>query len=137
MTGPDPREDRPDVEGTPVGELIGEVSRDLSTLVRQELALARAELTAEAKKAGVGAGMLGGAGYAGHLTVLSLSLALWAGLASAIRAGWAALVVAAIWAVVAAVLFVVGRGRLKGVDPKPERTVETLQRVPDAVTPRS
>jgi hypothetical protein len=127
----------PDVEGVSVGELIGEVSRDLSTLMRQELALAKAELTVEAKKAGAGAGMLGGAGYAGHLTVLFLSLALWAGLASAMPAGWAALIVAAVWAVVAAVLFVVGRGRLKQVNPKPERTVETLQRVPDAVTPRS
>ena len=127
----------PDVEGVPVGKLIGDVSRDLSTLMRQELALAKAELTVEAKKAGAGAGMLGGAGYAGHLTVLFLSLALWAALASAPAAGWAALIGAVGWGVVAAVRFVLGRKRLKTVNPTPERTVETLQRVPDAVTPRS
>lgn len=127
----------PDVEGTSVGQLLGDVSRDLSTLMRQELELAKAELKAEATKAGKGAGMLGGAGYAGHLTVLFLSLALWAALASAIPAGWAALIVAAIWGVVAAVLFVNGRKQLKTVNPKPERTVETLQRVPGAITPSS
>ena len=90
-----------------------------------------------AAKAGKGAGMLGGAGYAGHLTVLFLSLALWAALASAMPAGWAALIVAVVWAVVAGVLFVLGRKQLKTVNPKPERTVETLQRVPGAVTPNS
>ena len=127
----------PDVEGTSVGQLLGEVSRDLSTLMRQELELAKAEVKAEAAKAGKGAGMLGGAGYAGHLTVLFLSLALWAALASAIPAGWAALIVAVIWAAVAGVLFVLGRNQLKSVNPKPERTVETLQRVPGAVTPHS
>lgn len=125
----------PDVEGTSVGQLMGAVSQDLSTLVRQELELAKAEVKVEAAKAAKGAGMLGGAGYAGHLTVLFLSLALWAALASAIPAGWAALVVAAVWAVVAAVLYTGGRKQLKTVDPKPERTVETLSRVPDAVRP--
>jgi hypothetical protein len=136
--GPPATDDgHPDVEGTSVGQLLGEVSRDLSTLMRQELELAKAEVKAEAAKAGKGAGMLGGAGYAGHLTVLFLSLALWAALASAMPAGWAALIVAVVWAVVAGVLFVLGRKQLKTVNPKPERTVETLQRVPGAVTPNS
>lgn len=137
-SGPPATDDgHPDVEGTSVGQLLGEVSRDLSTLMRQELELAKAEVKAEAAKAGKGAGMLGGAGYAGHLTVLFLSLALWAALASAMPAGWAALIVAVVWAVVAGVLFVLGRKQLKTVNPKPERTVETLQRVPGAVTPNS
>ncbi|MCW2583757.1 MAG: uncharacterized protein JWQ53_2547 [Klenkia sp.] len=125
----------PDVEGTSVGQLLGEVSKDLSTLMRQELELAKAEVKAEATKAGKGVGMLAGAGYAGHLTVLFLSLALWAALASAIPAGWAALIVALVWGAVAAVLFLSGRKQLKTVNPKPERTVETLSRVPDAVRP--
>ena len=125
----------PDVEGTSVGQLLGEVSKDLSTLMRQELELAKAEVKAEATKAGKGVGMLAGAGYAGHLTVLFLSLALWAALASAIPAGWAALIVAVVWGVVAAVLALSGRKQLKTVNPKPERTVETLSRVPDAVRP--
>ena len=50
---------RPDVEGTSVGQLIGEVTKDLSTLMRQELELAKVEVKAEAKKAGQGAGMFG------------------------------------------------------------------------------
>jgi len=125
----------PDVEGTSVGQLLGEVSKDLSTLMRQELELAKAEVKAEATKAGKGVGMLAGAGYAGHLTVLFLSLALWAALASAIPAGWAALIVAVVWGAVAAVLALSGRKQLKTVNPKPERTVETLSRVPDAVRP--
>ncbi len=125
----------PDVEGTSVGQLLGEVSRDLSTLMRQELELAKAEVKAEATKAGKGAGMLGGAGYAGHLTVLFLSFALWWGLSNVMDQGWAALIVAVLWGAVAAVLYVNGRKQLKAVNPKPERTVETLSRVPDAVTP--
>lgn len=103
--------------------------------MRQELELAKAEVKAEATKAGKGVGMLAGAGYAGHLTVLFLSLALWAALASAIPAGWAALIVAVVWGAVAAVLALSGRKQLKTVNPKPERTVETLSRVPDAVRP--
>ncbi len=127
----------PDVEGVSVGQLLGEVSRDLSTLMRQELALAKAEVKAEATKAGKGVGMLAGAGYAGHLTVLFLSIAAWWGLSNLMDQGWAALIVAVLWAVVAATLLVLGRKQLETVNPKPERTVETLQRVPGALTPSS
>ena len=49
-----------------VGQLIGDVTRDLSTLMRQELALAQAELKREAAKSGKAAGALGGAGFAGY-----------------------------------------------------------------------
>src|SRR5688572_6374159 len=68
---------RPDVEGTSVGQLLGEVSKDLSTLMRQELELAKVELKVEAKKAGQGAGMFGAAGFAGYMVLLFLSFALW------------------------------------------------------------
>jgi hypothetical protein len=72
----------PDVEGTSVGTLISEVTRDLSTLMRQEVELAKAEIRADANKAtaeikaqggkaGKGAGMLVGAGYGGHMLALS------------------------------------------------------------------
>ncbi len=147
-------EGHPDVEGVSVGQLIGEVSRDMSTLMRQELELAKAELKAEATKAtgevkaqaakaGKGAGMLGGAGYGGHMVALFLSLALMWALGSAIPLGWAALIVAVIWGIVAAVLYSMGRKQLKQVDfsglkqvnPKPEQTVETLQQVPGALKP--
>jgi hypothetical protein len=128
-------EGRPDVEGTSVGELIGEVTRDLSTLMRQELELAKAEVKTEAKKAGQGAGMFGAGGFAGYTVLLFLSLALMWGLSNVMDTGWAGLIVAAIWAVIGAVTFVMGRKKFRQVNPKPERTVETLQQVPDALKP--
>ena len=60
---------------TSVGELVGEVSRDLSTLMRQELELAKAELADSAKRAAAGAGLRGGAAYGAMMTVLFLSIA--------------------------------------------------------------
>jgi hypothetical protein len=150
MTG----EGHPDVEGTSVGQLLGEVSKDLSTLMRQELELAKAELKteankasqevkAEASKAGKGAGMLGGAGFAGYMVALFLSCALWWGLENIMDAGLAALIVAVLWGIVAAVLYSKGRKELKKIDlsrlkelnPKPEQTVDTLQQVPSALKP--
>jgi hypothetical protein len=152
--GPMTDEGHPDVEGTSVGSLIGDVTRDMSTLMRQELELAKAELKAEATKAGnevkaqatkagKGAGMLGGAGYAGHMVALFLSIALWWALAHLVGHSWSALIVAVLWGIVAAVLYSMGRKQLKQVDftglkqvnPKPERTVETLQQVPGALKP--
>ena len=127
---------RPDVSGTSVGALIGEVTNDLSTLMRQELELAKAELKQEATQTGKAAGMLGGAGFAGYMVVLFLSIALWWALANGMDEGWAALIVAVIWAVIAAVLFVIGRKRMRDVNPKPERTVQTLKEVPDALKGR-
>jgi len=144
----------PDVEGTSVGALIGEVTRDLSTLMRQELELAKAELREEANKAtnevkaqagkaGKGAGMLAGAGYAGHMVALFLSIALWWALSHLVGHSWSALIVAVIWGIVAAVLASRGRKELKKIDfsglkrinPKPEQTVDTLQQVPSALKP--
>ena len=127
------RTERPEVHGRSVGDLISEVSNDLSTLMRQELALAKAEVKAEATKTGKAAGMLGGAGFAGYMVALFVSIALWWALANGMDEGWAALIVAALWAVVGAVLYSMGRARLKAVHPKPERTVQTLKEVPDAL----
>ena len=131
-----PPSGRPDVENTSVGELIGEVSRDLATLMRQELELAKAELKQEAVKSGKAAGALGGAGLAGYMTLLFLSFALWWGLSNVMDQGWAALIVAVLWAIVGAVLYGVGRQRLRQVNPTPERTVETIKEVPDALRGR-
>lgn len=110
-----------------VGDLVSGIASDLSTLMRQELDLAKAEIRQEASKAGKAAGMLGGAGLAGWMVALFLSFTLLYLLDSAIDAGWAALIVALIWAVIGAVLFVIGRNRLKSVDPTPHRTVETVK----------
>jgi Putative Actinobacterial Holin-X, holin superfamily III len=126
---------RPDVEGTSVGAIIGEVTKDLSTLMRQELELAKAELKVEAKKAGQGAGMFGAAGFAGYMVLLFLSIALWWALVNVMDAGLAALIVAVLWGVIGAVAFVMGRKKFQQVNPKPERTVETLQQVPGALKP--
>ena len=126
---------RPDVEGVSVGELLGDVSRDLSTLMRQELALAKAELKHEATKAGKGAGMLGGAGFAGYMVLLFLSFALWWALANVMDEGLAALIVAVVWAIAAAILYTTGRKQFRTVNPVPERTVDTLKQVPDAIRP--
>jgi hypothetical protein len=109
------------------GQLASEVAKDLSTLVRQEVALAKAELQREAKTAGMAAGAFGGAGFAGSFVALFLSLALMWGLDAWMPLGWAAVIVAAIWAVAAAVLAVVGRSRMKRFNPRPERTIETVK----------
>lgn len=125
--------DHPDVSGQSVGQLLGEVSRDLSTLMRQEVDLAKAEIKAEVTKAGKGAGMLGGAGFAGYLFVLFASCAAWWGLGHVVDLAWAALIVAAIWAAIAGLLAVTGRTTLKRVNPKPERTMETAREIPPAL----
>ena len=121
------------VENMSVGELLGNVSRDLSVLMRQEVELAKAEVRAEAAKAGKGAGMLAGAGLAGWLTVLFASIALWWALANVMDEGLAALIVAVLWAVIGVVLYSTGRRALRAVDPVPERTVDTVKQVPDAL----
>lgn len=119
--------EHPDVEGRSVGELIGEVTSDLSKLMRQEIDLAKVELKAEATKAGKGAGMLAGAGVAGNLMLVFLSLALVYLLNYLMPLWLAALIVAILWGVAAAVLATRGRKQLAEVNPKPEQTVETLK----------
>ena len=135
MGTPTTEEGRPDVEGTSVGQLIGEVSKDLSTLMRQELELAKVELKAEAKKAGTGAGLFGVAGFAGYMTIIFLSVALWWALSHLVGHSWSALIVAVLWAIIGAVAGLMGKKKFEQVNPKPERTVETLQQVPGALKP--
>ncbi|MFJ8361945.1 phage holin family protein [Streptomyces sp. NPDC093984] len=110
-----------------MGELLSEVTSDVQTLLRQEVHLAKAEMRQEATKAGKAAGMYGGAGFAGAMVALFLSLAAVFGLANVIHPAWAALVVTGIWAAVAAVLYALGRSRMRTVSPKPQHTVETLK----------
>ncbi|MEV0126194.1 phage holin family protein [Streptomyces sp. NPDC050703] len=110
-----------------IGELFSEISTDVSQLVRDEIELAKAEIKQESAKAGKAVGMLGGAGYAGHLVLLLGSLTAVFALAHVVDIAWAALIVTAVWAVVAAVLFTAGRKRLRTVHLKPERTVESLK----------
>jgi hypothetical protein len=118
-------------ERSSIGELLGDVSRDLSELVRQELELAKAEARESATKAGKGAGMLAGAATAGHFVLLFLSVAAWWAIGNATGRGWAALIVMAVWAVIAAVLALLGKNELttiRGLD----RTTETVKKIPAA-----
>jgi hypothetical protein len=124
-----------DIRDVSVGQLLSDVSRDLSTLMRQEVELAKAEVKAEVSKAGKGAGLLGGAGFAGYMVLLFLSFALWWALANIMDTGLAALIVAVVWIVIGAVLFVLGRSTLRSVNPKPERTIDTVKEVPPALKP--
>jgi len=110
------------------GELTKGLSRDISTLVRQELDLARAEMREKAKTAGPGLGMFGGAGVFALAALGALTAFLILLLDLAMPAWAAALIVTALWAAVAGVLYVTGRERVKEAGkPVPEQTVETVK----------
>jgi hypothetical protein len=115
-----------------IGELLSDISSDLSTLMRQEVALAKAELTQSGKQAGKGGGMLAGAGVAGHFVLLFISICLWWGIGNETGRGWSALIVAAIWAIIGAVLYSMGRKEMKKVNGAP-RTADTVKKIPSAV----
>ena len=115
-----------------LGDLIGEVTAALSTLMRQELELAKAEVQQSASRAGKGAGMLGGAAVAGYFVQLFLSVALWWAIGSATGLGWSALIVAVIWGIIGAVLYMMGRNSLKSVRGIP-KTADTVKKIPDAL----
>ncbi|MEV8100296.1 phage holin family protein, partial [Kitasatospora sp. NPDC085879] len=89
--------------------LIGEITSDLGQLVRDEIDLAKAEITQEASKAGKASGMLAGAGYAGHLVLVLASLTVVFALGNVMNLAWAALIVTVVWAVTGAVLYRAGR----------------------------
>lgn len=115
-----------------LGDLIGAVTQDLSQLVRDEVELAKAELTQSAKRAGTGSGLLAGAGVAGHFVLLFLSIALWWALSHPLGHSWSALVVAVIWGVIAAVLAMRGRAELRRIKGAP-RTAQTVKKIPNAL----
>ncbi|MGY0005260.1 phage holin family protein [Micromonospora sp. I033] len=119
-----------------VGELLGDVTRDLSTLVRKEVELAKAELREEASQAGKAGGMFGGAALAGFLAVLFVSYAVWWGLSNVMDEGWAALIVAVLWAVVAAVLLANARTKLRQLREVLPRTKQTAREMPHAMRGR-
>jgi hypothetical protein len=115
-----------------VGELFSEVAEDLSTLLHQEVELAKAEFRQSATRAGKGAGLLAGAGFGGYMVLLFASIAAWWGIGDAIGHGWSALIVAAIWLIVAAVLGLMGRREISAVPGIPQ-TAQTVKKIPDAV----
>lgn len=151
MSHPIPPSDAEDrAEHESLGAMFKSLSTNLSTLIQQEIALAKAEATQtvqEAKQsatdAGKGAGMLAGAGVAGHFVLIFLSLALMWALSSLVGLVWSSVIVAVVWAVIAGVLAALGKKNLnKGKremtdatqDPLP-LTRETVTEIPDTVKP--
>jgi uncharacterized membrane protein YqjE len=117
-----------DARERPVAELLRELSEQTTTLVRQELMLARAELTAKGKRAGVGLGMFGGTGLFGLMALAALTACLILALDEAM-AGWlAALIVAVVYAAVAGVLAIAGKKEVeRATPPVPEQAVESVR----------
>src|SRR5690349_9526467 len=118
----------PQMRDRPTGELVKDLSQQVSTLVRQELELAKVELTEKGKQAGIGAGMFGGAGLFALYGVGALVACAILALSTAV-AGWlAALIVAVVLFAVAGVLALVGKSRAKRAGPPvPEQTVEAVK----------
>jgi uncharacterized membrane protein YqjE len=125
---------RVDKRDEPVGDLLKQVSAEASTLMRQELKLATAEMTGKAKQAGVGAGMVGGAGYTLHLASFGLMLCLIFALATAMAAWLAALVVTVVFVVIAGVLALTGKKRIQQAGPPvPEEAIESVKQTIETV----
>ena len=112
----------------PMGELLRELSEQTTTLVRHELELAKLELAEKGKRAGIGAGMFGGAGIFGLYAVGALTACLILALATAVTAWLAALIVAAVYGLVGGGLALSGRSKLQqAVPPVPEQATESVK----------
>lgn len=117
-----------DLRQLSTGELVKELSRDVSTLVRQEVELAKTEMAEKGRKAGPAAGMLGGAGVAGLATLGTLAAFLILVLDVVMPAWGAALIVTALWAAVAGMLALRGREKAHEIGkPIPEKTVDSVK----------
>jgi uncharacterized membrane protein YqjE len=110
------------------GELLKELSDHTTTLVRKEIELAKAELGEKGKKAGMGAGMFGGAGLLGVLALAALTTCIIAALDSAMELWLAALIVAVVYAAIAGVLALQGRNKVQeATPPLPEQATESVK----------
>lgn len=110
-----------------LGQIVGDLGSDLSTLLKQEMDLAKVEIKQEVSRAGKGAGMLGGAGLAGYFVLLFLSVALFKLLDGVMPTELAAVITAIVWAVIAAALALTGRKALKESNPQLPLTQQTLK----------
>jgi MFS family permease len=117
-----------DLRGAGFGEIVKQLSQETSTLVRQELELAKAEMTVKAKRAGIGAGLIGGA-LVVVLAALGALVAFLILLLAEGMADWgAALIVGGALLLVAAVMALLGRKKLRqATPPVPEQTVESVK----------
>jgi hypothetical protein len=117
-----------DLRDRSIGELFSKLSNETSTLIRQEMALARAELTEKGKEAGKGAGLFGGAGAVGLLGAGALTAGVILLLDLAIAAWLAAIIVGLIYVAIAAFLGLKGRDKIQAATPPvPEQTVDTVK----------
>jgi MFS family permease len=117
-----------DLRERPIGELLRELSEQTTTLVRQELELAKAELGEKGKQAGKGAGMFGVAGAIGLLAAGALTAAIIAALDEAMPLWASALIVALVYGLVAGVLAMSGKKQVDRAAPvAPEQTVESVK----------
>jgi uncharacterized membrane protein YqjE len=117
-----------DLRERPIGELLKQLSEETTTLVKRELDLAKAEVAEKGQQAGKGAGMLGGASLMGLLALGSFTAFLIMLLDGAVPNWAAALIVAAVYAVVAGVLALQGRNKLKeATPPVPEQAVDSVK----------
>lgn len=123
VEGPDPR-----LRDQSMGELFKQLSDEMSTLVRQEMRLAQAEMTEKGKRAGIGAGMFGGAGLLGVMALATLTACVIAVLAKGMDVWLAALIVTVVYAAGAGLLALRGKERIQTTTPAvPEQTVETVK----------
>jgi hypothetical protein len=111
-----------------LGELVATATRDLSLLVHKEVELAKTEIAAEVKRAGIGAGFLGGAGFIGVFTLLFLSVAAALGISTGAGIGaWAGfLIVGAAYGLLSGLLAMLGLTKVTKVKP-PRRTIRTVK----------
>ena len=131
MSDPTPSERQ--AANTSLGDLLGEVTSDMSTLIRQELALAKAELQRVRDEGRQGRAACSAAPPTARcMAVLFLSIAFWWALATSSATAGPAVVIAVVWAIIAAILFSVGRKQLKQVKGRPQ-TVDTLKEIPDTL----
>ena len=120
--------DQHDLRDRPVGELLRQLANETTTLVKQELELAKAEVSQKGKKAGLGIGILGVAGAVALLALGALTAFFILALDAVMPAWLAALIVALVYGAIAGVLALVGRERVQEVGkPIPEQTVETVK----------
>jgi hypothetical protein len=125
---PPPGPAQEDLRERPLGELLKQLSEETTRLVHQELELAKAELTQKGRQAGMGAGLFGAAGAIGLLALAALTACFILALDAVLPAWLAALLVAVVYAAVAAVLAMQGRAKVQqAVPPVPEQTVETVK----------
>jgi membrane protein len=132
------RDVKADDRNASVGELVHQLSEQTSTLIRQELRLATAELQEKGKHAGLGAGIFGGAGLIALYGVGALIAAAVIGLATLVAPWLAALIVGVVLLTVAGVAALLGKKQVEqATPPTPEQTVESVQRDIDTVKERA